>query len=400
MVHTSRDLPNTKPDRREHLADWRGVGYLVTVATDRLISPVEGMHRAIADRWLSLAGPKADPVRRLVDGVTATTYGAIRAGGSAIGGALSAGAGLWSEQTTLRPIWETPRGRYVQSTLNALWGDKFDHDESPFRIELGLRDPHGRLISTAPTSLRRAFPKPNDRLAVLLHGLGETERCWQAGAGQNLAEELETDGFSVLRMRYNTGRSVPDNGGDLADLIEKLRLAWPVAVEEVVLIGHSMGGLVARSAVKAAHASGHEWVDLARHIVAIGTPHLGSPIEKAVGFISDGLGLFRETRPLGAFVEQRSAGIKNLGNGVDRADDSTGAIAYHVVAGAVTAEPTHPLGVLVGDLVVGVGSATGKGRRFQVDSSDVLVVGARRHADLLQDPRVISQTRRWLAATP
>jgi pimeloyl-ACP methyl ester carboxylesterase len=234
----------------------------------------------------------------------------------------------------------------------------------------------------------------------MLHGLGETERCWRAGDNQKLIDGLGEDGFSVLRLRYNTGRAVSDNGSDLADLIEAVRLAWPVPIDDIALIGHSMGGLVARSAVTAGRDSGHDWIDMTRQIVTIATPHLGSPIEKAVQFVSDGLGLFKESRPLSAFLEQRSAGIKNLREGVDDADKSTDAIKYHVVAGAVTTEPTHPLGILVGDLVVGVGSATGKGRQFQVDSSDVLVVGGRNHAGLIHDPQVISQTRRWLTPRP
>lgn len=395
---TSRDLSDPTPGRA-HLVDWRGVGYLVTVVTERITSPVEGMHRAILARWFGMAGAKVEPARRVVDGLTASIYQTIRLGGTAVGTAITVGAELFGEHTGLRPIWETPNGRYVQSTLNALWGDKFDDDESPLRIELGLRDLDGSLIPTTPASLSRAFPEPTGRLVVMLHGLGETERCWRAGDNSSLTEGLEADGFSLLPVRYNTGRAVSDNGSDLADLIEEARQAWPVAVEDIALIGHSMGGLVARSAVGAARTSRHGWVDLTGQIVAIGTPHLGTPIEKAVHAVSDGLGLFAESRPLSVFLDQRSTGIKNLGAGVDDADNSTHAIRYHVVAGAVTTEPSHPLGVLVGDLVVRVGSATGKGRRLQVDSSEMLVVGGQDHGGLIHDPRVTTQTRRWLQRT-
>jgi pimeloyl-ACP methyl ester carboxylesterase len=367
---------------------------MIAITADRVAAPVEGMHRAIADRWLGMAGPRVEPVRRLVDGLTASIYGTVRFGGSAVGSTISIVSELASGHVSLRPVWETPRGRYVQSIFNGVFGDGLAADESPLRIDLGLRDLDGTPLATSPTSLGRAFPDPTRRLAVMLHGFGETERCWRSGNGSTLTEGLEADGFSVLLPRYNTGRAVTDNASDLADLLERVRLAWPVPVEEFTLIGHSMGGLVARSAVVAARSSGHEWVELATHLVGIGTPHLGSPIEKGVHAISTGLGLFKETRPLAAFLEGRSAGIKDLRHGVDNRPEG---VQYHVVAGAVTTRPTHPLGVLVGDLVVRVGSALGRGRHRRVESSNVLVVGGRHHAGLLHDPGVISHTRGWLA---
>lgn len=366
---------------------------MIAITTQQVAAPVEGMHRAIVDRWFGMAGPRVEPARRLVDGLTASIYRTVRLGGLAVGSTVSIASELAGSHVSLRPVWETPRGRYVQSIFNGVFGDRLDDDRSPLRIELGLRDLDGSPLSTAPTSLNRAFPNPTGRLAVMLHGFGDTERCWQSD-GPTLKEGLEADGFSVLRLRYNTGRAVTDNGSDLADLLEEVRPAWPVRVEELVLIGHSMGGLVARSAVVAARSSGHRWVDLATHLVAIGTPHLGTPIEKGVEAISKGLGLFKETRPLTAFLEKRSAGIKNLRHGVNNRPEG---VQYHVVAGAVTTEPTHPLGVLVGDLVVRVSSAIGRGRRHQGASSSVLVVGRRHHANLLHDPEVISHARTWLA---
>ena len=390
----SIDPPNDTGDRRANLDDWRGVGDMITLATQRIVAPVEGMHRAIVARWLGMAGPRVGPTRRLVDRLTASIYATVRLGGSAVGSTVSVVSELAGGHMGLRPVWETPKGRYVQSVVNGVFGDTLEANGSPLRINLSMRDQDGYPIPATPIELSRAFPNPTGRLAVMLHGFGETERCWRSEVGPTLADDLEADGFSVLRPRYNTGRAVTDNGSDLAYLLERVRLAWPVPVKEIVLIGHSMGGLVARSAVASARTSGHQWVDLATHLVAIGTPHLGSPIEKGVQVISKGLGIFSETRPLAAFLEGRSAGIKDLRHSVD---NRLVGVHYHVVAGAVTTHPTHPLGVLVGDLVVRVRSATGRGRRRRVESANALVVGGRHHAGLLHDPEVIAHTRKWLA---
>lgn len=393
-MDTNPDLPNDRREDRANLDDWRGVGDMIAITTEHVVAPVEGVHRAIVDRWFGLAGPRVELARRLVDGLTRSIYETVRLGGSAVGSTISIVSELASDRVRLGPVWETPRGRYVQSVFNGVLGDKLEADESPLRIDLSLRDLDGTRITTSPTSMVRAFPSPTSRLAVMLHGLGETERCWRSGSGSTLTDGLEADGFSVLLPRYNTGRAVTDNGSDLADLLESVRSAWPVPVKELALVGHSMGGLVARSAVVAARSSGHQWVDLATHLVGIGTPHLGSPIEKGVEVISKGLGLFKETRPLTAFLDGRSAGIKDLRHGVDSRPEG---VRYHVIAGAVTTQPTHPFGVLVGDLVVRVGSALGQGRHRRVESSDVLVVGGQHHASLLHDPEVVSHIREWLA---
>lgn len=394
-MSASPDLSGIPQDGQANLDDWRGVGDMIGMITTQVSAPIEGMHRAINDRWFHLAGPTVEPTRRVVDGLIALTYQTVRLSGSAVGVTISIASDVASRRVRLRPIWETRRGRYVQSLLNGVWGDRLEAEKSSMRIQLGLRDLDGSTISPSPTSLARAYPKPSTRLVVLLHGFGETERCWRSDHS-SLTVGLEADGFSVLRPRYNTGRPVTDSGSELADLLEAASRSWPVPVEEIALIGHSMGGLVAQNALMAARSAGHRWADLTMHLVALGTPHLGSPVEKGVAMTSRVFGLFNETRPLATFLEGRSAGIKNLCHG---ADDRPDRVRYHAVAGVVTTNPGHPLGILVGDLVVRVSSALGQSHGDRGGSSDVLVVGGRHHADLVDDPEVVAQTRRWLAPT-
>lgn len=371
-----------------------GVGELVSLTAELAVAPVEGMHMAIIDRWFGMAGPALQPAHRLVGGLTSSVYRAVRFGSSALGSAISLASELAGGDTDSRPIWETNKGRYVQSIFNGVWGDRLESEESSLRIELGLRDANGSHINASRSSLSRAFPDATGRLLVLAHGFSETERFWRSDLGSTLTEELQDDGFSLLRLRYNTGRDVAENGQDLADLLEDVWLEWPVPIEEVALIGHSMGGLVNQSAVEAGRTRGHRWADLTTHLVAVGTPHLGSPIEKGVQVVSRGLGLFKETRPLAAFVDGRSAGIKALRHGVNKRPRG---VQYHSVAGAITKQPTNPVGVLVGDLVVRVNSALGNSRQQEAEPSSTLVVGARHHGSLLDDPDVTSQIRSWLS---
>ena len=394
---TTKTDSNAALDDGEHLEDWRGVGYLVDVATERLTSPVEGIHRAVVRRWFRMAGPGLDPARKAAEGLTASIYQSIRISGTVIGMAISSGAGLVHGFRSLPPVWETRGGRGVQSILNGLWGDRFEEDRSPLRIEMGIRAPSGIPVSVSADSLGHAFPRATGRLAVLVHGFADTENVWRSGDNHDLIEGIESDGFTVLRLRYNTGREIADNASTLADFLEEVRLAWPVPISEIALVGHSMGGLVARSAVIAAGHVGAEWVEPVTHVVAIAAPHFGTPIEQVVRSMSHGLGLFNGSRPLGAFLDQRSGGIKNLRHGIGSTDDAIHGFAYHVVAGVITREPDHPMGRVFGDLVVGVGSATGRGHLFDTESPDILVVGGRNHADLVHAPEVVAGVRAWLS---
>ena len=303
---------------------------------------------------------------------------------------------------------------------NALWGDELELRRSDPRAELGLRNSEGEPIGLDALTLGRAFPEPTSRLVVLLHGLGETERCWQAltvdgATAIGLADVLAADSFTPLLVRYNSGRHISDNGFVLAALIDEITHNWPVAVGEIALVGNSMGGLVARSSVHAGRSAEHDWVGKVNHIATLGSPHLGAPLEKGANLISWGLRLAPESRPLGLFLNQRSAGIKDLRFGAIREEDWTEQdpdallidavgeaplpeeIDQHFIAGVFTAEPSHPVGVLFGDFVVRAGSAIGRGRRRRIEATDVRVFGGRRHFDMLHDPVVQEQVRDWLS---
>jgi len=418
-MHDSLERDSPAEDERSAVEDWRGIGDLVGLATERLAAPVEGMHRAIAGRWFGLAGPKADPLALAYDSFIAGTYGSVRLAGSGLGRAMSWGAACAASRQSLQPVLQSGPGRGVQAVANAVWGDELERRSSPLRIDLGLRDGLGRPIASDPDSLATAFAESGSRLVVLLHGLGETEACWQGRtdhgeAMPGLGDVLAADSFTPLLIRYNTGRHVSHNGAELADFLEVVVRGWPVAVNEVVLVGSSMGGLVARGALHAGLAEEHGWVDMASHVVTLGSPHLGAPLEKVVNLLSRSLCIAPESRPIAQFLDRRSAGIKDLRFGAIRDDDWTGHdpdelltnrvvdiqrpkhVEYHFIAGVITEDPAHPVGRLVGDLVVRAGSAAGRGRRRRIQARDVHVVGGRRHFDLPHDSVVQQQVRDWL----
>ena len=403
---------------REAIDDWRGLGDLIELATQRLSAPVEGAHHAITDGWFHMAGHNGSPVHTAHRAATANLYGSVRMAGSIAKVSLDIGATMIGRHRRVRPLWDSRIGAGIRAAANALWGDELERRSSPMHTALSIRDTTGTAVSTDPATLSLTFENPTPRLAVLLHGLGKTERCWNAKTtdeenGTNLPKMLEADGFTPIRVRYNSGRRVWDNGKALAALLEEITTNWPTPVDEIVLIGHSMGGLVARSALSRAQSANHDWINSVNHLVALATPHFGSPIEKAAHLASQLLTTAAATRSLGEFIDGRSAGIKDMRHGTIHSTDHsehpessepnhvvvappTKGIRQHHAVGVVTDSASHPLGILVGDLVVRVNSATGVSSTSHVASANVRIFGGLDHLGLLHDAVVHSQIREWL----
>ena len=388
-------------------SDWRALGDLVELATEQLTAPVESMHRSISNRWLAISTDGASDGFPERSATEHPAYRSIRLVGSIVGAALGSGAVIFARHRPVPQLWKSPVGAGIQAAVNGLWGDEFEHRASPMHVEMSIRNSQGASVSCDTDSLAMAFPSPTHRLAVLLHGLGKTEHCWNSKVEDSedligVAEALEADSFTPILIRYNTGRSVPDNGVALSSLLEQVTENWPVAVEEIVLIGHSMGGLVARSSLHAGESAGHSWVHSVRHSVGLGTPHFGSPIEKGAHVASRLLDKSELSRPIGQFIDGRSAGIKDMRHGTIRSMDRDNQsiephdVHLHHVASTITGDASHPLGALVGDLVVRINSATGTSSDSELPAANTRVFGGLNHLAMLHDPGVLSQIRDWL----
>jgi pimeloyl-ACP methyl ester carboxylesterase len=188
-------------------------------------------------------------------------------------------------------------------------------------------------------------------------------------------------------------------------------------VSEIALIGHSMGGLVARSGAHQASGFRMRWPKSVRHVVSLGTPHMGAPLEQFVHYASAALSAMPETRPFGRFLRRRSAGIRDLRQGSlvdedwrDRDPDALRAAAckevplldgatHCFVTATLTRSDRHPVGRLLGDCLVLTPSASGRGRnrRIAFRPEDGVHVGGAHHFALLNHPAVYAKLREWLA---
>ena len=400
--------------RREEL---RALGDLAGDAAGGLASQIQQMHEGIAGRVWRAVGPGAVPVRAIHDRVAERAYAAAR---NLSGGAVRAGARALS---TVQPaesesIERSFAGRAVLGAINGVWGDTLQRRRNGLTLKMTLRAAGGDLEPTR-AALRRAYPHPTSRLVVFVHGLCETDDSWMLGArrhipyGFRLQAEL---GYSPLYIRYNTGLHISENGEELSRLLEQIVDAWPVEVHEVSLIGHSMGGLVARSACH--YGAGERWPTKVRHVFTLGAPHLGAPLEQGANAFSHALSRLPETRALlAAPLNRRSAGIKDLrygylteecwsGQDCDAFLTNTGReipfmrTAHHYfVCATVSREPDALAGRIMGDLLVLRASAWShqRGQQLRFPIEHYQHIGATNHFELLNHPAIYGQIRRWMA---
>jgi pimeloyl-ACP methyl ester carboxylesterase len=182
------------------------------------------------------------------------------------------------------------------------------------------------------------------------------------------------------------------------------------------IVGHSMGGLVARAACHAAETSGARWRARLVDLVCIGSPHQGAMLERGGNLFELLLGASRSSAPLGRLGRLRSAGVTDLRYGNVRGDDWSerdrfaggkdprrplplpDGVRCYAIAG--TRSP-GPASRLRGDGLVSVGSALGlhrdPARAVAFPESHRWIAYGTGHLDLLDRPEVYETLRAWLA---
>jgi pimeloyl-ACP methyl ester carboxylesterase len=172
---------------------------------------------------------------------------------------------------------------------------------------MALRHQGERLVLER-AALRARFPDATRKLLVFLHGSCRHDRPPCAPGQDGLSAIARELGFARIDLLYNTGLHVSANGRACAALLERLVAAWPVTLDEIALVGHSMGGLVARSAAHAAEVEGHTWRGKLRKLVCIASPHHGAPLERVGGWVDVLLGVSRRSAPRPARAGMRAMG--------------------------------------------------------------------------------------------
>ncbi len=353
---------------RKHADDLRGLGKLAIDATKGVTDVVQAVHGAIGGA----------PARLF----SAPIYATIRGVTSLVGGAIDIALAQLTE--LLGETAAGPQRAAVLAVLNGVLGDYLAQTQNALAIEMRLRpaDP------AAP---------PTPRLLVLVHGSSMDPNAWKT------ARDL---GCSLVHLHYNSGLHVSTNGRAFDAELEKLVAEWPVPVERIDIVAHSMGGLVARSACHYAEEAKHGWRDKLRAMIFVATPHHGAALERGGNWLETLLGVTRYSAPFASLAKIRSAGVTDLrfGNVID--EHWVGRDRFAAGPDVRTPVPL-PQGVACyaiatdDDALVPRASAMGEHANpaltLGIPASHTLVVKGPSHIGLLGSTEVWDRVEQWLA---
>ncbi len=401
------------PHKHLHPSDLRGAAQLATHATVGVTRIVEGVHQSV---WRTLGVPGPAPGQ--TGGITGLVYRSITGATRLLG--RSAELALASLEPLLQPPMpdrsESPQREAVLAALNGVMGDQLVALGSPLATPMQLRHAGTPLDLGLPPAGARP------RIVLLIHGLCMNDlqwRCTHEGKevdhGQTVAAALDA---TPLYLRYNSGQHISRNGALLADQLEQLHALWPAPLQELIVIAHSMGGLVIRSALHSAQARRLHWPAALRRIVFLGTPHHGAPLERAGNWVDLVLGGTPWSAPFTRLTQLRSEGITDLRYGFvadadwqgkqrfRRAPDQRVAVplpatvACYAIAATLAAQRSVLADRLVGDGLVPLHSALGQhddsGHSLPFAKSAQCVVYRTNHMQLLSSPQVGQQLLAWL----
>ncbi len=303
---------------RNHVTDLRGASRVIVDAITVITGLVESMHTCIAEKPTRLAGPI---VGGAVNSITSVVYKGIRSVTRVVGGGLDLALG--AAAPAMGHIESSPARESLIAALNGVLGDHLVQSANPLAVTMHMRR-EGKPLELTRERLATAIHAPSSKLLVLVHGLCRNDRSWERHGHDHGAELARDLSYTTAYLHYNTGLHISTNGHRFAQLLEALVAAWPVPLDEVSILAHSMGGLVARSAHHHGLAANHAWPRKLRKIVFLGTPHHGVPLERAGHRVDMLLQKTPYTAPFALLGKVRSAGITDLRHGYVLEEDWKG----------------------------------------------------------------------------
>lgn len=394
-------------------SDLQGINRLITDATLGITDLVEAMHkRVVHPPFLP-----STPIQHLITNIAGITFKNIKWSTKLIGSGLDKALGQLPP--LLGKIKPTNEKEAIRSALNGVVGDYLEEKENPLKINMQFRH-QSKEIHLDHTINFENNAAINGKILLMIHGSCMNDIQWtrkEHNHGEALAKELDKTPIYLL---YNSGKHVSSNGQNLNEILEKLVLQWPVPVEELVIIAHSMGGLVARSALYYGGEQQNTWTNHLKKIVFLGTPHHGTPLERTGNYLDVILKSIPYTKPFTRLAKIRSAGVTDLryGNLVDedwqdndrfelKSDQRQiiplpKQIATYSTAATIGKEDGKLYPQILGDTLVDVKSALGQHKKPDKDlyfkKENIFIAYESNHLDLLNDLNVYAKIKSWLVS--
>jgi pimeloyl-ACP methyl ester carboxylesterase len=424
-----------------HVSDLQGLSQLATQGVLGVTGLAEAVHGGIYRR---VAAPFGLLGSRFVDasagssgvrpgGITGMVYGGVKGITRLAGGTVNA---VLSRAGPLVPKQKSaPQREAMLAALNGVLGDQLLNTANPLALSMSFRVA-GQPLVLDRAALAERLPNAGKKVLVLLHGLCMNDLQWTPSAatgksagvpvyGKTVSQPVshaavlaETLDYTPVYLHYNSGLHTSINGEQFSALLNLLLKAWPTEVDELTLLCHSMGGLVARSACQQAELSGAGWRKKLKNIVFLGTPHHGAPLERVGNWVDIALGSNLVTKPFASIGQIRSSGITDLRYGhvlasswvgIDRFQRSPDLreplplpldVACYAIAASTSAAPSGIRDALIGDGLVPLRSALGQHDEAKhvlaFEPQNQWTAWGVNHMALLKHPEVTAQVLRWL----
>ncbi|MCF7742160.1 esterase/lipase family protein [Aeromonas veronii] len=393
------------------LSDIRELAQLLTQALPATVQITEAVHQAVLG-GMGIKGREKGKTAGLTGLIYKGVHGAANSLGSGINDLLAR-----LPLPTQPSVAETPKRAALLATLNGVLGDKLVEQQNALATPMTLRY-QGKPLDwkDIPADLPHA-----GRVLLMIHGLCMNDLQWHTsyeGKSVNHGEAVAGAlGYLPIYLRYNSGLSIASNGQALALQLEDLCDRWPGAIKQLSVLAYSMGGLVIRSACHYAQTHSLRWPKRLRHLIFLGTPHHGAPLESAGHWLEQLLPVTPYSMPFVKLTRIRSQGIRDLRHGkvIDASRNNKeftirrdprqplplpSGVACFAIAGTTSAKRTLLAERLIGDGLVPLRSALGlhRERAHQLDfpPEHTLIAYRTTHMALLGSPEVGAQLLDWL----
>ncbi|MEW6734388.1 MAG: alpha/beta hydrolase [Acidobacteriota bacterium] len=394
-------------------SDLRGISQITIDAIVGITDLVEAIHQNI----VTTPNKIGIPIPNITNSIASLVYHSIRGVTKLVGSGIDT---IFAQFIPILGEGGTSDSReFTLAALNGVLGDYLMTNNNPLMIKMQLRY-NGQSLKIESRALADQIPQPSGKLAVLVHGLCMNDLQWMRRGhnyGAMLANEL---GYTPIYLHYNTGLHISTNGHAFAELLEVLIKQWPVPIEELIIVSHSMGGLVSRSGIHYGRLYDHTWLKHLHKVIFLGTPHHGAPLERGGNWIDIILEGSPYIAPFARLGKIRSAGITDLryGNlldedwqGCDRfayKDDQRSVVPLpdgikcYTIAATIGKQAWNWRDQLLGDGLVPLGSALGQhkdpNRTLSFPLSNQWIEHGINHLDLLNNLAVYAQIKQWLAS--
>ncbi|MGK0413765.1 MAG: pimeloyl-ACP methyl ester carboxylesterase [Polaribacter sp.] len=399
------------PKKVKKDSEVQGLTNLIIDATLGVTDVVEAMHKKIVHPPFL----PSTPIQNLITSIAKITYKNIRWSALFVGKNLHKILGQLTP--TIGNLKTSDKKEIILSALNGVIGDYLEDQENPLKIEMQFRF-QSKALKVVSEDLKATYSNINGKILLMIHGSCMSDIQWTRKNHNHekiLSKELEK---TPVYLHYNSGKHISANGQNLNTSLEELVKNWPVPVEELTIIAHSMGGLIARSALYYGQQEQKNWTNLLKKVVFLGTPHHGSQIEKAGNYLDIILETVPYTKPLARLGKIRSAGVTDLryGNLVDedwqnsdrfelKSDQRQNIqlpkeIEFYSIAAVLGEKKSSASSKILGDNLVDVKSALGEhknpDKNLSFKKNNTWVAYENNHLDLLSNPKITDKLLKWL----